>query len=106
MGDRAELPGSENKDPAIQNGTLRHNSDTWKFYSCHLLPLNTKNLEGKEALLRPKEPAAYSGKLLSPALEAQGGSVPTHLINPSSWGAKGRNAQGPHCGINWVVLRV
>lgn len=63
---------------------------------CHLLPLNTKNLEGKEAPSRPKEllptVESYRAQLQRHKVEC----VPTHLINPSSWGAKGKktHAQG------------
>lgn len=48
---------------------------------CHLLPLNTKNLEGKEASSPVAQGTAVcSGKLLSAVLEAQGGACayPSH----------------------------
>lgn len=61
----------------------------------HLLSLNTKNLEGQEAPLRPKEwlspVESYRAQLWRHKVER----VPTHLINLSSWGGQGEESTCP-----------
>lgn len=65
----------------------------------HLLPLTLLDLEGTEALRWLVE--SYP---INQALETQGMSVPTHLINPSSLGEKEKR-HVPE-GYNYVVNNV